>query len=786
MPALNEPPLRARFGPYRLDQAEALLARGDEPVELPPRAFQVLCALVRKPGQLVTKDSLLDAVWGHRHVNESALKNIVSQLRQALGDDAQQARFIQTAARRGYRFIAPVVEDDLAAPAPNVTFDRPPPPPVVGRSEGTTAGALVGRAVALGELHSALAAARQGQRQLVFVLGEAGLGKSALVERFTAGCGARLAFGQCIEHYGSGEPYMPVLDALNALCRAEGGAAVVDAMRVMAPTWLLQLPWFVGDDDRRNLQREAAGATQDRMLREFGELVDRVARDQPLVLVLEDLHWSDGATVQLIAYLARRRGAAALMVLGTFRPAEVIFEEHPLARLRVELRRHLLCREVDLDPLAEADIGEWLATRLGAAVPDSFVQLLHAQASGVPLFINGMVDELIASGALKRLDGGWEFPTAHALSVPRSIADVIEAQLSRLTAEQQVVLGAASVGGVEFQDLPLADALQLGPLATQAALGEAAARLPWLRSVGAHSLPGERIATRYAFSHQMYRQVVYDRVAPAQRLQWHRAWAGALTALHGRASSEIAAELALHFERGEAPAAAAEQLGVVAARALARSAPQEALRAVRRGLELGADRIGRGLELELRLGEALALSRLQVISELEVAAAFERARALGPLDTPAWPRVLHGAWWVHYARGEFAAARELAAQMLDLGHQDGNAAVRLTALNALGFVEMAAGKLPAARDDLEAALEMHTALADVLPPTQFVQDPGVEARAALALVCWMMGEPAQARALARRAVDLAVANRHPVSLITALTCAAIMHSYAGEFDTVQS
>src|SRR6185503_11514767 len=120
--------------------------------------------------------------------------------------------------------------------------------------------------------------------------------------------------------------------------------------------------------------------TQDRMLREFGELIDRIAAVRPVLLVLEDLHWSDGATVQLLGYLARRRGSAALMVLGTFRPAEVIFEEHPLARLRSELRRHRLCREVDLDPLAEADIGEWLARRLGAAVPDSFVQLLHAQA----------------------------------------------------------------------------------------------------------------------------------------------------------------------------------------------------------------------------------------------------------------------------------------------------------------------------------------------------------------------------------------------------------------------
>ena len=189
---------------------------------------------------------------------------------------------------------------------------------------------------------------------------------------------------------------------------------------------------------------------------------------------------------------------------------------------------------------------------------DSFVQLLHAQASGVPLFVNGMVDELIASGALKRLDGGWEFPTAHALSVPRSIADVVEAQLSRLTAEQQVVLGAASVSGVEFQDLPLADVLQLGPLATQAALAEAAARLPGPRSVGA-----SRCRASVSRRGMPSRTRCIDRSCTTGSLR-HSACSGTGPGrgAHGparRASSEIAAELALHFERGEAPAAAAEQ-----------------------------------------------------------------------------------------------------------------------------------------------------------------------------------------------------------------------------------
>ena len=106
---------------------------------------------------------------------------------------------------------------------------------------------LVGRDAALAQLRAALAASRQGQRQLVFVLGEAGIGKSALVERLVANAGARVAFGQCIEHYGSSEAYMPVLEALNTLCRSEGGAAVVEAMRRVAPSWLMQLPWFAAE-----------------------------------------------------------------------------------------------------------------------------------------------------------------------------------------------------------------------------------------------------------------------------------------------------------------------------------------------------------------------------------------------------------------------------------------------------------------------------------------------------------------------------------------------------------
>jgi tetratricopeptide (TPR) repeat protein len=718
-------------------------------------------------------------VWGHRHVNEAALKNIVSQLRQALGDDARQPRFIQTASRRGYRFIVPVVDDTrtpaATAVAPTRAGATQPGPCVV-----------VGRDAPLAHLQTALAASQRGQRQLVFVLGEAGIGKSTLVERFVAGSSSRLAFGQCIEHYGSGEPYMPVLEALNMLCRAEGGAAVVEAMRRVAPTWLLQLPWFVGSEDRRELQREATGVTQDRMLREFGEFIDCIAVDRPVLLVLEDMHWSDHATAQLIGYLARRRGCAALMVLGTFRPTELILDEHPLAGLRQELRLHRLCMEIDLESLSETELGDLLAARFGGAVPEAFVRTLHAHTSGLPLFVVNVMDELMSSGRLRRVNDGWLFPEADRLAVPGTIVGVIERQIARLPPEQQRVLGAASVCGIEFMDLPLAEVVQLPVSTLQTLLDDMTARLPWLRCSGANTVTGGRIAARYAIGHTMYLRVLYERVSAPHRLHWHRQWAAALVAAHGPAAGDIAAELALHYERGDAPVLAAEQLAVVAARALACAAASEALHAARHALHLGDGKLGKTLELELRVLEAVALTRLHVVSDPEIEAAFQRALALGAPDSAAWPRALHGAWWVHFARGDLAAAHSLAAEMLELAERNANPALQLTGLNAMGMTLLASGELVEARSRLERALDTYAAVAGELPPTQFVHDPGVEACTALALVTWVAGEPRRARSLAERAAALAVANRHALSEVAALHGAAMLHAMAGEFETVHA
>src|SRR5688572_13625594 len=171
-----------------------------------PKTFAVLRYLLERSQRLVTKEDLLDALWADVHVGEAVLKTHLREIRQALGDKVKSPRFIETVHRRGYRFIAAVHQGPEPAP------DGAPRP-----ASALTPG-VVGRHLELARLHESVARAAQGQRQIVFVVGEPGIGKTSLVRAFLdelQGRGdLRLTWGQCIEPYGAGEPYLPLLEAM--------------------------------------------------------------------------------------------------------------------------------------------------------------------------------------------------------------------------------------------------------------------------------------------------------------------------------------------------------------------------------------------------------------------------------------------------------------------------------------------------------------------------------------------------------------------------------------------
>ena len=162
-----------------------------------------------------------------------------------------------------------------------------------------------------------------------------------------------------MQQYGSGEPFHPVLEALGS-CAAKTPRCSASATRRRAN---LVAAVAVGQHcgRARSLRQELVGATPERMLREMGEFLDRYTEDRPLLLITEDLHWSDRPTVQLIDFLARRRSGARLMWLSSFRLAEVIASDHPLNALRHELRLHGLCEEIVLDSFSEEEVAAYLA-----------------------------------------------------------------------------------------------------------------------------------------------------------------------------------------------------------------------------------------------------------------------------------------------------------------------------------------------------------------------------------------------------------------------------------------
>src|SRR5262249_2957492 len=369
------PPPPIRFSPFVLDVVEGRLVRGSEVVPLRHRALAVLPYLAVRPNRLVTKDELLAAVWSGVSVSEIVLAVCVSELRKGLGDSAKVPRFIETVHGRGYRFIATVdAGDGLVEARPRARC------PIVGRD------------AELEHLDSCLERALAGQRHLIFVTGDPGIGKTTLVEAFLERVTRQgvfgLARGQCVEQNAAGEAFMPVLEGLERLCRGPMGSQLVSLLREHAPSWLLQLPGLISAADREALQRQHAGVTRRRMLREMVVGIEALTTRTPIVVVLEDLHWSDPSTLDLLVALARERGTARLLVVGTYRPVEASVDDHSLNAIRRLLGHGEACVEVPLAPLTEVATEEYLRARLGdRPIPEGFARALHRRTGGNPLFV---------------------------------------------------------------------------------------------------------------------------------------------------------------------------------------------------------------------------------------------------------------------------------------------------------------------------------------------------------------------------------------------------------------
>jgi predicted ATPase len=768
-------------------------------ITLRPKVFAVLAYLVTHAGQLVTKEMLFDAVWPETVVTDAVLKACIRELRRVLGDTIQTPQFIATVHRRGYRFIASVrsgtsTEDSrqwvgsteqwpVGNHQPRPTIDRQPPEPIVER-EGV-----------LQQLHSWLTMAAQGRRQLVFITGEPGSGKTAVVEAFARQAAAdsqvRLAWGQCVEYYGTGEAYMPVLEALGQLCRGVDGAQVVAELRQHAPTWLVQMPWLLGPADREVLQNELRGATRERMLRELAEAINALTVTKLLVLILEDLHWSDHATLDLLAVLARRREAARLLLLCTYRPVEVIVRAHPLHTLKQDLQIHGQCLDVPLAPLSEAGVAMYLARRF----PDSFLsdeltQQLYQRTDGNPLFLVNMVEHLITQGLLVQHDGRWELRKEGPgidVGVPENLWQMIVQQFDHLPPAEQRLVEVGSVAGVEFAASVLAACLDEDPSEVERRCEELARRRHVLQPVEVVEWPDGTITGRFAFQHALYRQVAYQRLGTSQRVYLHRRVGERLEMAYGQRALELAAELAEHFIRGREPYRAVQYLRQAAETALQRHAHREAIDHLRRALEClktlpdTPERTPHELQVYLALGGPLMATRGQAALEVEEVYGQAYILCQQAEETDQLLPVLAGLWRFYAVRGVHHKAWELGERLLALAQRLSDQSYQLEAHRALGATLFFRGQLPAALDHLQQAMALYES-----GPSQVshvLGDPQVSCLIYAARALWCLGYPDQARLQMQQAASLAQRLAHPYSLVWSQSFIADLYQLCGEDET---
>jgi DNA-binding winged helix-turn-helix (wHTH) protein/tetratricopeptide (TPR) repeat protein len=761
---VNSEPLRLKFDVFDLDEANARLSRDGRPVSLPPKALAVLCALARQRGQLVKRNELLDAVWGHRHLSDSALKTAIGELRAALTDDPRAPRYIETVARFGYRFIADGPDPDAAGPA-------------AAPAARTHTPSIVGRSAALSTLRGAWERTCAGERQLVWIAGDAGVGKTTLIEHFIGELpAARVVHGQCVEHLGAGEPYLPLLEALRELCRRD--PQLPATLRAVAPTWIMQMPWLLSEAERAGLQRELVGAHQARMLRELRELLERLTTPAPLVVVLEDLHWSDLETLHMLEYFARSARALRVLWIASFRLTQVIAEDHPLHGLRQELRLHQLCTELLLDSFSESEVNAYLERRFpGTLIAEEFVKGLHAHTDGLPLFVSNVIDTLCAQGS-DPLE--WLAGSGGQLPVPESLAGVIERQIRRLPEEVQTLLNAASVCGMEFRAALIAELLEREASWVARQCDELARRELWLRPAGIVELPDGGFDSRFAFLHALYQHVCYQRLAASQRVQHHRQVARAME--RDRALLDYpAAELALHYERGHETLAALRTYGEAAKSALERFAPREAAYLSAHGLSLlerAPESLERmELEFELLRPGGVAASLIHGLAAPQARAIIERVRTLYERlpQTPQRAVALDGMGWVYYVQGEFDQSLSLARRLEEVATRHGEELLLVFACNLIGVSLAGLGRLAESWRYLERGIAICVGIEGERPKTAFVIDPEASMRLNAAPVLANLGLIDQARAQLAAGIARAEQIRQPIALMLAHWAAGMLH-----------
>lgn len=677
--------------------------------------------------------------------------------------------------------------------------------------------------------------------QPVFVTGEAGTGKTALLGEFVkraqaAHPGLVVASGTCETLTGAGDPYLPFREIMSLLtgdCESSWAAGAITrdhALRLwgLLPTVveaicdsgttlmdgfipgqdLVDRARAFGADGQLSLARlerlVAAGAAgrssppaeQHRTFAEYAAVLEEIAARNPLVVVIDDLHWADASSVQLFSYLNRRLDGRRILLIGTYRPEDVAQgrggEAHPLTQVITDIKHRRGDIFVDLDR-AEAAEGRAFVDALVDAEPNALSESFRAQlterSGGRALFAVELLRHVQLRGDLRRdAEGRWvERGRISWQTLPARVEGVIERLFARLDPELQDALLTASVEGIEFTAEVVASVQALEESTLIHRLSQEAGQQHRLVEARGAIRTGTQRVSRYRFRHSLFREFLYASLDPVEHAHRHEAVGNALEALHRPHTGDVAARLASHFHKAGIEDKAGHYLQQAGNRSMGLAANAEAVGYYTEALhilESQPDTSGRAhRELTILINLSLPLQMTQGYWADEVEVVFERARVLGE-DLSATPELfaaLRGLWHFHHSRLEFDKAGELADRLLSLANRDGGDPVLVVqAHRVLGEGAFFRGDFVQARDHLEQAIAGYDPVAHRSHPYPGVLDPGILSGLNAATSLWILGYPDLASKNMAETLELAREQPSSNSFVVALGVAAALHVYRRE------
>ncbi len=683
---------------------------------------------------------------------------------------------------------------------------------------------FAGREAELARLDGFLDPALAGRGQVVFITGESGGGKSTLSIEFARRAQERhadlvVAAGRCDAQTGSGDPYHPfrqILEMLSgdveaqwsagAVSRLQAGrlwsliprtcAALVEHGPDLIETLLPGRPlltraaacggygqeWY----DRLEAQVERlaalppASVKETQVLEQYTRVLLSLAQRKPLLLLLDDLHWVDAGSANLLFHLGRRLAESPVMVVGTCRTAELALgrngDRHPLQPVLNELQRDFGSIEIRLDDSEDRQFLDAYVDSRANRLGKRFREALFRQTRGHPLFTVELLRNMVERGMLKQdSEGKWvEGPELDWEALPGRTEGVISERIDRVPAELREILDLASVEGVEFTAEAIARVLDRDSREVVKSLsGELDKRHRLVKAIGIRRIGGGRLSL-YRFRHLLFRSYLYGQLDEVERSYHHEEVAGALEELYGESVGEVVVQLAGHFEIAGNAEKAILYHRAAGGRALRLSAFREATRYLERALELlcgqpaSAERDLR--ELELRMSLVLGLIATEGFGSAGLEQNFRRVRELckEPPETTQGVAILYSLWGFNFVRGHAEESRELAEQLVELAARTDGPFDRATADRVLGTTLFYAGDLDAALEPLERAAAAFDIDHHEARMMAFSNDPPFDAWLYCAWCHMLRGSLERGWAMLNEAVAAAETTEDPFCLATAL------------------